>query len=68
MNRSAFFKTLFTATAISQVKQVEEPKRLSGRDRPITPEELEEYIEKKINVQIIGRITARGKDLIAIMK
>ncbi len=42
-----------------------EPDKLSCRKTPITPEDLEAYIDRRIEIK--GRIVVKGKDLIAVV-
>lgn len=67
MKRSDFFKSLVGVAAIgTAINQPQPPEKLSGTNQVITPEMLEEYIDKKIAYANRVTISARGKDLVAI--
>ena len=66
MTRNNFFKTLVGVAAVGSIKaDVKKTESLSGRTTPITPEDLQEYIDKRINEKMTVRIS--GKDLIAMI-
>jgi hypothetical protein len=68
MKRSDFFKSLITAPLIAKTTAQEKPiePSLSGRDKPITPEDLELYIDQRIEFK--SKIVLRGEDLIKVIK